>query len=101
MDFSRKKILEVLAGEGLRTVEFVRPVISSPFFVDPDPALVKGLEHNGYPVIDIDEYPVRYQRPKMALRLRSTAAISVSPSRVRGPSPMRVRSRARGWSTMT
>ncbi len=64
-----------LTGEGSRAVEFVGPAISSPFFVDPDPALVKGLEqfalsnnphtryvdleHNGYLVVDIDEYRAR------------------------------------------
>jgi len=64
-----------LTGEGSRAVEFVGPAISSPFFVDPDPVLVKGLEqfalsnnphtryvdleHNGYLVVDIDEYRAR------------------------------------------
>lgn len=64
-----------LTGEGSRAVEFVGPAISSPFFVDPDPVLVKGLEqfalvnnphtryvdleHNGYLVLDIDRYRAR------------------------------------------
>ena len=62
-------------GTGSRAVEFVGPAISSPFFVDPDPALVKGLEqfalfnnphtkyvdleNNGYMVVDIDRYRAR------------------------------------------
>lgn len=62
-------------GAGSRAVEFVGPAISSPFFVDPDPALIKGLEQfalinnphtsyvdlekNGYMVIDIDRYRAR------------------------------------------
>jgi alkaline phosphatase D len=62
-------------GTGSRAVEFVGPAISSPFFVDPDPALVKGLEqfalfnnphtkyvdleNNGYMVIDVDRYRAR------------------------------------------
>jgi hypothetical protein len=56
-------------------VEFVGPAISSPFFVDADPAFVKGLEqfalssnphtryvdleHNGYMVLDVDHYRTR------------------------------------------
>lgn len=62
-------------GAGSAAVEFVGPAISSPFFVDPDPALVKGLEQfallnnphtkyvdlerNGYMVVDIDAYRAR------------------------------------------
>ncbi len=62
-------------GTGSRAVEFVGPAISSPFFVDPDPALAKGLEkfalfnnphtkyvdleNNGYMVIDMDRYRAR------------------------------------------
>lgn len=56
-------------------VEFVGPAISSPFFTEPNPAVVKGfeclalatnphtrfvdLERNGYMVIDIDRYRAR------------------------------------------
>jgi len=64
-----------LTGEGSRAVEFVGPAISSPFFINPDPAFVKGveqfalstnphtryvdLENNGYMVLDVDEYRAR------------------------------------------
>lgn len=64
-----------LTGQGSRAVEFVAPAISSPFFINPDPALVKGverfalannphtryvdMEHNGYLVIDFDRYRAR------------------------------------------
>lgn len=64
-----------LTGAGSRAVEFVAPAISSPFFTDPDPTLVKGLEqfallqnphtqyvdleHNGYLVVDIDAFRAR------------------------------------------
>jgi len=63
------------SGTGSSAVEFVGPAVSSPFFVDPDPALVKGLEqfavynnphtkyvdleNNGYMVVDIDRYRAR------------------------------------------
>jgi alkaline phosphatase D len=62
-------------GAGSVAVEFVGPAVSSPFFVDPDPAFVKGLEQfalatnphtkyvdferNGYMVVDIDTYRAR------------------------------------------
>lgn len=62
-------------GFGSRAVEFVGPAVSSPFFVDPNPQLVKGLEqfalfnnphtkyvdleHNGYMVVEIDRYRAR------------------------------------------
>jgi alkaline phosphatase D len=62
-------------SRGSRAVEFVGPAISSPFFVDADPAFVKGLEqfalssnphtryvdleHNGYMVLDVDHYRTR------------------------------------------
>ena len=66
---------DAASGMGSKAVEFVGPAISSPFFVDPDPALVKGLEQfalfnnphtkyvdlerNGYMVVDIDRYRTR------------------------------------------
>lgn len=59
-------------GVGSQAVEFVAPAISSPFFVDPVPELIQGLEnyamslnphthyvdltHNGYLIVDIDRY---------------------------------------------
>jgi alkaline phosphatase D len=63
------------SGSGSQAVEFVTPAISSPFFVDPNPAQLKGLEqfamsnnphthyvdleHNGYMVVDVDRYRAR------------------------------------------
>ena len=63
-------------------VEFVCPGISSPFFTDPNPAVVKGLEcfalqtnphtrfvdfeNNGYVVIDIDYYRTRAEWYRIA-----------------------------------
>jgi alkaline phosphatase D len=68
-------VYDPASGRGSRAVEFVAPAISSPFFVDPNPALVKGLEqfamgnnphthyvdleHNGYMVVDVDRYRAR------------------------------------------
>lgn len=64
-----------VTGAGSRAVEFVAPAISSPFFTDPNPALVKGLEQfalannphtryvdlerNGYLLVDIDPWRTR------------------------------------------
>lgn len=68
-------LYDPISGNGSKAVEFVGPAVSSPFFVDPDPALVKGLEqfalfnnphtkyvdleNNGYMVVDIDRYRAR------------------------------------------
>jgi alkaline phosphatase D len=80
-------------------VEFVGPAISSPFFTDPNPAIVKGfeclalgtnphtrfvdLERNGYMVIDIDPYRARgewyhignVREPKSAETLAAAAEV--------------------------
>lgn len=69
------RLYDPLTGTGSQAVEFVGPAISSPFFVNPDPAFVKGveqfalatnphthyidMEHNGYLVVDFDEYRAR------------------------------------------
>ena len=68
-------LYDPVTGHGSQAVEFVGPAISSPFFVDPNPELVKGLEEfalfnnphtqyvdlesNGYMIIDIDRYRTR------------------------------------------
>lgn len=62
-------------GTGSAAVEFVGPAVSSPFFVDPEPTFVKGLEQfalatnphtkyvdlerNGYMVVEFDRYRAR------------------------------------------
>lgn len=68
-------VYDPASGSGSIAVEFVGPAVSSPFFVDLDPAFVKGLEqfalinnphtkyvdleNNGYMVVDIDRYRAR------------------------------------------
>jgi len=70
-----RTIYNAATGMGSKAVEFVGPAISSPFFVDPNPAVVKGIEQfamfnnphtkyvdmerNGYMVVDIDRYRTR------------------------------------------
>lgn len=75
LDPYNSDVYDAGTGTGSLAVEFVGPAISSPFFVDPDPALVQGLEqfallnnphtryvdlqHNGYMVVDFDRYRAR------------------------------------------